>query len=237
VKASAGAAYRVAVLLLIGVLAAGVLLGLAFGGSLGKLAELSFRWWWLALLGLAVQFVPVHAHALAVGLLILSYALLTVFVLANIRMPGMPLIAIGFVLNMVAVAANGGMPVSDHALHVAYGKDYLAQVRELTAGRGGAKHHLQRPDDVLVILTDVIPIGAPVHVIASAGDLLSLIGAGWLLFGATLGRTGSPSGPGDRPGKHREGRTTLVRPNDGSPGSDAEDAFADRRRADQAEAE
>jgi hypothetical protein len=103
----------------------------------------------------------------------------------------MPLIALGFVLNIIAVGANGGMPVGDHALHVAYGKDYGVQRRELATGQGGAKHHLQRPDDVLVVLTDVVPIGAPVHIVTSVGDLLSLVGAGWLVFGATLGKGSS----------------------------------------------
>jgi hypothetical protein len=202
----------VAVLLLVGVLVLGVLLGLAFGGSLAKLTELSFRWWWLALLGLAIQFVPASSHGLAVGLLVLSYALLTLFVVANIRMPGMPLIAAGFVLNILAVGLNGGMPVGDHALHVAYGKGYAVQRRELASGEGGAKHHLQRPGDVLVVLTDVIPIGAPIHIVTSAGDVLSMIGAGWLVFGATLGWGPSrKEGSDDPAGKHREGRPAAVR--------------------------
>src|SRR5438094_914393 len=133
--------------LLVAVLVVAVLIGLAFGGSLRSLVELNFRWWPLALFGLGLQFVPASRHALAVTLLILSYAVLTIFVAANLRMPGMWLIAVGFVLNLVAVAANGGMPVSDHALRVAYGKDYTEQRRELANGAGGAKHHLAGPGD------------------------------------------------------------------------------------------
>jgi hypothetical protein len=175
-------------LLLIGALVLGAVVGLAFGGSFRKLSELSFRWWWLALLGLAVQFVPAKSHAWAVGLLIASYALLTVFVAANFRVPGMWLLALGFVVNIVVIAANGGMPVSDHALRVAYGTSgYAEQRRELVTGEGGSKHHLQRPDDVLVPLTDVIPVGPPVHLILSVGDLLSLVGAAWVVAAATLG--------------------------------------------------
>jgi len=189
-------------LLLVGVLVLGILVGLALGGSLRKLSELSFHWWPLALIGLAVQFVPARTHAWAVVLLICSYALLTAFVVANIRMPGMALMAVGFVLNIVAVGANGGMPVSDHALRVAYGSGYAEQRRELVAGEGGAKHHLQRHGDELLFLTDVIPAGAPIHIIVSFGDLLTFVGAGWVVAAATLGH---PATRAPMPGKHRRG--------------------------------
>ena len=175
-------------LLLVGVLVVAAAVGLLFGGSLRALGELSFRWWGLALIGLAVQFIPTDSRGWAVALLIASYALLTVFVVANIRMPGMPLIAVGFVLNIVAVGANGGMPVSDHALHMAYGGGYAEQRKELVGG-GGAKHHLQSEDDVLVFLTDVVPVPAPIRIVLSVGDLLSLAGAAWVVAAATLGHT------------------------------------------------
>ena len=177
--------------LLAAVLVAGVAVGLALGGSLRRLAELSFRWWPLALLGLALQFVPVSgsgstARAWGEGLLIASFALLTVFVGANLRVPGMPVLAVGFVLNIVAIAVNGGMPVSDHALRVAYGSDYAEQRRELV-GSAGAKHHLAGPSDTVEFLTDVIAIPSPVHLVISAGDAVSFVGAGWVVAAATLG--------------------------------------------------
>jgi hypothetical protein len=174
------------VLLLIGALVVGTIVGLALGGSLRSLADLSFRLWPLAIIGLVLQFIPVHAHAWAVGLLIASYAVLVVFFAANIRLPGMALIALGFVLNIVVIAWNGGMPVSDHALRVAYGAGYAEQRRELVSGEGGAKHHLQGPGDDVTWLADVIPIPAPLHIVVSIGDLVSLVGAGWLLARATM---------------------------------------------------
>jgi hypothetical protein len=196
------------VLLLIGALVVGVLIGLALGGSLRSLADLSFRWWPLAIVGLVLQFIPTSSHAWAVGLLIASYAVLVVFFAANIRTAGMPLIALGFVLNIVVIGVNGGMPVSDHALRVAYGSGYAEQRRELTSGEGGAKHHLQGPDDHVTWLADEIPIPAPVRIVVSVGDLVSLIGAGWLLARATMakGTTGTSAATSG------ESRSEPVRP-------------------------
>src|SRR5580765_2074824 len=62
----------------------------------------------------------------------------------------------------------------------------------------GAKHHLQGPGDMLTWLADEIPIPAPVHIVASAGDLVSLVGAGWLMARATMGED-ARSGGGAEP--------------------------------------
>jgi hypothetical protein len=181
------------VLLLIGVIVVGTAVGLALGGSLRSLTDLTFRWWPLAIVGLLLQFIPSRSHGWAVGLLIASYAVLVVFFAANIRLPGMAVIALGFVLNIVVIGVNGGMPVSDHALRVAYGPGYQEQRRELAAGEGGAKHHLQGPGDDLTWLADEIPVPAPVRIVVSGGDLVSLVGAGWLMARATMA-TGTAGG-------------------------------------------
>jgi len=203
-------AYSARVLLLVGVLALGVAIGLAFGGSLRSLSELTLHWWPLALVGLALQVVPVSSHAWSVSLLIASYCVLVVFVVVNIRLPGMWLIALGFVLNLIVVGANGGMPIGDPALRAAYGSGAAEQRRELVQGAGGAKHHLQRPSDRLLYLSDVIPIAGPIHIVMSVGDVASLAGAFWLVLAATLGRAKQP----ERGGKHRRGRQVAVTPTD-----------------------
>jgi hypothetical protein len=193
-------------LLLVGVLALGVVIGLCFGGSLRSLSELTLRWWPLALVGLALQIVPATSHGWAVALLIASYGVLVVFVLVNIRLPGIWLIALGFVLNLIVVGANGGMPIGDPALRAAYGSGAAEQRRELVQGAGGAKHHLQRPSDRLLFLSDVIPVPAPIHIVMSVGDIASLAGAFWLVLAATLGRARQPA----RGGKHRPGRQAAA---------------------------
>jgi hypothetical protein len=54
------------------------------------------------------------------------------------------------------------MPVSADALGRAEGSNYPAVVASLRA-ESGARHHLVRPDDDLVGLADVIPVGSPVR--------------------------------------------------------------------------
>jgi len=176
-------------LLVLLALVLGVLVGLALGGRVGRIADIRLRWWGLAFLGLALQLIPIFSgpgqldHWLAVGLLVGSYLVLLVFVAANIRRSGFPLVAVGFALNALVISLNGGMPVSDHALHVGAGP-YYQETRERLTEHGGEKHHLRRPGDVLVELGDVIPVGPPFRQVLSAGDVLWLLGTSWVIAGA-----------------------------------------------------
>jgi Family of unknown function (DUF5317) len=190
----------VAMLLIAGAILAGILIGLVLGGSIQQLAEIRLRWWPLALVGLALQLAPIPSlkgqldHWLGVGLLIASYLVLLVFVVVNVRLPGFWVIAVGFALNVLVISINSGMPVSREALRRAYGSDYPVILKDLEFN-GGAKHHLSRPDDVLLPLTDVIPLGRPVRVVLSVGDVLFFLGVTWVIAAATKGP----------PGRHRAG--------------------------------
>src|SRR2546425_8284535 len=173
-------------ILIVVALAAGVLVGLAMKGSLRNLGELRFRWWGLAFVGLGLQLIPVPSlagqadHWLAVGLLVASYLVLVVFVVANLRVPGFALIALGFILNALVISINGGMPVSNRALHIAAGPFY-AQTSARLLREGGEKHHLAGPGDKLVVLGDGIPVGAPARQGLSAGDVVWLAGTAWVI--------------------------------------------------------
>jgi hypothetical protein len=183
------------VLLIVGAIVVGILVGLVLGGSLQQLSEIKLRWWPLALVGLAFQLAPIPSvkgqldHWLGVGLLIASYAVLLAFVAVNIRLPGFWLVAIGFALNVVVISINGGMPVSREALRQTYGSDYATILRDLEVN-GGAKHHLSRPDDVLLPLSDVIPLGRPVRLVLSVGDVFFFLGVTWVIAAATRGPRG-----------------------------------------------
>lgn len=180
-------------LLILGAVVAGILIGLALGGSLDSLAGIRFRWWPLALIGLAMQLIPVPAlrgqadHWLSVALLSGSYGVLLLFVALNLRFRGFALVGLGFALNFLVISLNGGMPVNDHALRLAYGSDYSNTVADLRAN-GGEKHHLSRPGDVLLPLSDVIPVGGVVHNVFSPGDVLSMVGIAWVLAEGAIGR-------------------------------------------------
>src|SRR5919204_5978464 len=101
-------------------LALPLLVGLAvaplLGGRWSRLAEVRLRWAALFYGGLAVRFVAFPAYALpwrtpdrvAVVLWILSYVLLAVAVGRNLRVPGIPLVAVGLVANLAAILRNGG---------------------------------------------------------------------------------------------------------------------------------
>ena len=104
----------------------GIVAGVLLGGRLERLATIRFRFWWLALVALAIQvalFSPL-ADPLSTGvtraLYVGSTALVGLVVAANLRVPGVPLVAVGAVLNLAAIVANGGaMPASEAALAAA----------------------------------------------------------------------------------------------------------------------
>jgi hypothetical protein len=183
------------VLLIVAVIVAGLLVGIALGGDIRTLSELKLRWWPLALVGLVLQLIPVPSmdgqldRWLAVGLLAGSYVVLIAFVAMNIRLAGFPVIALGFALNLLVISVNGGMPVTEHAIRQAYGARTATEITRLQE-QGGAKHHLARDDDVLLPLADVIPVGAPQRQVLSAGDLVFMVGVFWVVAAATKGAAG-----------------------------------------------
>ncbi len=191
-------------LLVLAVIVVGIVLGLVSGGSFRKLAAVRFRLWPVALIGLALQLIPVPTFDdprverwIGAGLLVISYLLILAFVLENMQFPGFPVVFIGILLNVFVISLNRGMPVSDQALRAAYGPEYQA-TRQALIESGGAKHHLERPDDLLLPLADSIPIGAPVRNVFSPGDLVAYLGVMWVLASATRGgggkhRIGAPA--------------------------------------------
>jgi hypothetical protein len=101
---------------------AGLLIGRLLGGRVRSLEDVRFAWWPLALAGLAVQLVlfagPVAEQVGAEGPVIYVASTLAVLValLRNLGLPGMPIIALGAVLNLLPVVTNGGaMPSSPEA--------------------------------------------------------------------------------------------------------------------------
>jgi uncharacterized membrane protein YjfL (UPF0719 family) len=152
------------------------LAGYLAGGRLAGVATLQIRWPALALVGVALQFVPASG-AVGIWVLIASFVLLIVFTGVNVRMPGFPLIAVGLLLNFLVIVANQGMPVTKHAL---FASGQANTYRELRTD-GGTKHHLANDGDVLPFLGDVIPIPRPVAQAVSVGDLFVYGGAAWFL--------------------------------------------------------
>jgi hypothetical protein len=143
-------------------------------GDLRKLGALRFRWIGLLLVALAVQILVISIlhlpHALDVTAHIASYVVISGFLLANWRIPGMPILALGAMLNFLAISANAVvMPASAHALKRA-GFDRQYAHFENSQALEHAK---------LRFLGDVfaIPKSWPVHNVFSVGDVLIVLGA------------------------------------------------------------
>jgi hypothetical protein len=176
-----------------------VLAGILAGGRLSHLAALRIRWLPAAIVGFALQIVPVSGRTLALALLWLSFGLLVTFAAANVRLgvPGFRIVLVGVLLNFAVIALNAGMPVSAEALARS---GQLDTVAALVDG-GGVKHHLAGPQDRLPILGDTIPL-PPFREVVSVGDVLTYAGVAWLLARATLGRRGRRAeGIGSRAGR------------------------------------
>ena len=155
--------------------AAGLLIGLVSGGSLRRLGERRFRLW--PLLPVGVLFQLPFADGLGFAGLLGSYACLLVFALANIRLVGMGLVAVGIALNTVPIALNRGMPVDRDAI-VAARIDKRERLAHIHLDR---KHHLERKSDKLMVLADIIPV-RPVHEVVSFGDVVLAVGVADVLY-------------------------------------------------------
>jgi hypothetical protein len=146
------------------------------GGRLGALVQLRLRHVWaiysalsLAVLGVGLPGLPDGLRSL---LLVAAYPVGAVFLVANWRVPGMVLTALGAGLNLLAILANGGvMPASPAALAAA----------GLPAAEPGFRNSSVVDDPRLAFLGDVfaIPASWPLSNVFSVGDLLIGVGLAW----------------------------------------------------------
>jgi len=152
----------------------GIVVGLLAGGRIEGLSRLRFRWGWLALAGLMVQvvlFTPSGDQLTgSAGPAIYVGSTLAVFlaVLRNIRLTGMPLVALGAISNLVAIISNGGAMPADPAALATAGLD----------GPGTHTNSVVLPNPAFQPLTDIfaIPAGWPFANVFSVGDVLLGVG-------------------------------------------------------------
>ncbi len=152
------------------------------GGKLSRLAKLQLRWLWTAPLALFLQvvitvIVPDGHRTLHSAVHVLTYALLCAFLWANMKIPGVRVIATGAALNLIAIMANKGvMPASRTAEHIA-GEVQSAGYHNATP--------LTHPH--LLWLGDLIPVPGPLPNVLSIGDCIIFAGMLMLLH-RTCGR-------------------------------------------------
>ena len=169
-----------------------LLLGLAIGylrgGRISRLPSLKFRALWLVPTALAIQLLifplftrePIFPYA-TTSLHIVSYALVFIWLVINLRIVPLVVIGIGAVANFLVISLNGGfMPSSITALRRA-GLDVTAEhlLGSGTYGnviRMGATTRLNALGDWLYL-----PRWIPSATAFSIGDLLIIMGIVWLV--------------------------------------------------------
>ena len=172
-----------------------IVVGLLAGGSLAEFPTIKTRWWWLALIGVAMQFVT-GGGTLEIALLLGSFVALLVYVIANLRAPGFPLVLIGLLLNLSVIAANQGMPVTLHALEASGQGDTAGELATVTYGNGTSTPADRTWRAVYVdtpgTLGDVIALGEPVRQAVSVGDIFVHLGIAWFIVMAMRRRDPEP---------------------------------------------
>jgi hypothetical protein len=148
------------------------------GGRLGALVEVRLRHVWaiFAALGLeiAAMELPGLSEGLRAALMLVAYPVGALFLAANWRVPGMPLVALGAGLNLLAIGVNAGvMPASPSALAGA----------GLPVTEPGFQNSTALPQPRLAFLGDVfyIPASWPLSNVFSVGDVLIALGMVWAL--------------------------------------------------------
>ncbi len=168
------------------VLAAAVGIAFARGGRFSHLAQSNFRFSALILAGFLIQVLIYSSlwqdnsqtRPLSPYAYLLSLFLLLIALSQNQHLPGMRLITLGFALNALVIALNGGyMPTTPEARALA-GQPVLAPgaIRNNSIGAGAETR--------LIFLTDIfaIPKGVPFPNVFSVGDILIAIGAAYLIY-------------------------------------------------------
>ena len=148
----------------------GLAAGLLRGGRLSNLQDLRVSLWPVLLAAVLIRLLAGVAGEWAAGLYVAGFLGVVAVAIANWRLAGAPLIAIGAGLNLLVVAVNGAMPISLDAVAAVGGsvpRDPL--------------HVELRPDSRLPFFADVVPVPL-VRTAYSLGDLFLAVGGLWLSF-------------------------------------------------------
>ncbi len=179
-------------MILLAAVVSGLLAGLAWARWRGVPYQApDLRSTWLIVAGFVPQFIVAYLPAthflipnwLAVASLSASQIAFLAFVWINRRLPGMPILLAGLILNLIVMAANGGwMPITPDIASQLRGEDVT---RDFALGdRFGQKDILLAPQSIhLGFLADrfLPPAWFPYKVAFSAGDILIAAGVFWLL--------------------------------------------------------
>jgi len=170
----------------------GLVIGLALAIWRGQTYQLNgLHFTWLAVIAFIPQMVALYLPStrnlitrdLASACLIGSQAALLAFAWLNRKLPGMLILAVGLILNLAVIIANGGfMPISPDTIK---GIAPDSQSHELTDGeRFGTKDvMLSKQETQLEWLSDRFrtPVWSPFQAVYSLGDVVIALGIFWIL--------------------------------------------------------
>jgi hypothetical protein len=174
-----------------------ILMGMAAGLLLARLQKRPWtlpplRGVWLVIIGFMPQFIAFYLPSTRAQLptlwvsvsLLSSQILLLLFCWLNRRLSGTWLLALGLTLNLVVIAANGGlMPLSPHTLSRLAPPEVVDSI-PLGSRVGNSKDILLMPADThFEWLSDrfLLPEGSPYQAAFSLGDVVIALGAFWLI--------------------------------------------------------
>lgn len=182
-------------------LALSFVVALLRGGRIANLASFSLRKVWLiivpccCLIGLYVakSFGSELAGGIAHYFQLLVYACIIAALCFNLRVPGVPLVALGTALNLLVALVNGGdMPVSMAAVKAAG----LTETAKLLESDQLVRHVQMSPHTRLNFLADVIPalwVPAPLRCVMSVGDVIVSVGLFVVVQHAMVRRAAKPA--------------------------------------------
>jgi hypothetical protein len=166
-----------------------VALALILRRNLSALARLPYHGGWKLVGGIVSLFVlqalfVIYAPGQTIfqlALLVLSQVALLLLLLVNRHLVGAKLFALGLILNIAVMVANGGwMPITPETYHFVYPNRTIEVHARPTSSKNIVLSHSETN---LWILSDIIPIPLPWHRSAmSIGDLFLILGAACFIF-------------------------------------------------------
>jgi Family of unknown function (DUF5317) len=139
---------------------------LATRGSLGQLFVTLRSWWMLAVAAVLLVGVGIadlredRIDTIGFGVVMLAYVFILAFCVLNVRVRGMPIVAIGVAMNALVVGLNQGMPIDTDGESV-----------ETTVF-----HRPEEDADLLPFLGEIVPLPEPFDEMVTFGELVIAVG-------------------------------------------------------------